>query len=177
MKEAVGLFTDVESLQEAVKELEATDFPRDAISVIGPRERIEEKFGISAISPDLADLSPETPRSAPPRSEEKVIGAGALVTGSAYIGAMGVALAAGAVTIPGIIAAAAIGGIGGATAGGIVAKILGDHFNKDIEDQIEKGGMLLWVRTPDPAREEKACTVLEKYGARHIRLHEMRNVG
>lgn len=175
MKEAVGLFSDIDSLQEAVKELEATDFPRDAISVIGPRDRIEKKFGLSQISPELADLSSETPRSAPPRSEEKVIGAGALVSGSAYIGAMGVALAAGAVTIPGIIAAAAIGGVGGATAGGIVAKLLGDHFDKDIEQQIEKGGMLLWVRTPDTAREEKACNILEKYGARHIRLHEIRN--
>lgn len=173
MKEAVGLFTDMDSLQEAIKELEATDFPRDALSVLGSKDDLENKFGLASVRPELAEAYNDTPREAPPRSEEKAIGAGALISGSAYIGAMGVALAAGAVTVPAIIAAAAIGGLGGAAFGGALVKIMGDHYNEEIEDQIKKGGLLLWVRTPDEERERMACKILESYGAHHVKVHEI----
>lgn len=169
MREAVGLFENMEQLQEAVKEFERTEFPRDALSVLGEREHIEKNLASDMVA--LED-DPTVEREAPVRSEEKGIGAGALVNGSAYIGAMAVALASGAVTIPAIITAAAIGGIGGATVGGILAKILGNHFDKSIEQDINKGGLLLWVRTPDPDRENMALNILNKYGAHHVKIHE-----
>jgi hypothetical protein len=172
MREALGLFDDSERLQEAVKELERTDFPRDSISIMGDADAIKKKFGHPLESERVQD-DPDIERNAPVRSEERVLGLGVLVTGTAYIGAMAAALAAGAVTIPAIIGAAAIGGTGGAAIGGVLAKLLGDHFDSDLEERVKKGGLLLWVRTPDAEKEEIAQRILNEYGARHVRVHDI----
>ncbi len=171
MKEAVGLFHDMDQLQLAIKELERTDFPRDSLSVLGAdKEEIESRFGAMDIE-TLEDA--QVDKEAPVRTEEKIIGSGAMIAGSVYIGAMAVALAAGAVTIPAIITAAVIGGAGGGAIGAVLTKIMGDHYNASIEEQIKNGGLLLWVRTTDHAKEEKACEILSRYGADHVKIHEI----
>ncbi len=171
MKEAVGLFHNADQLQLAIKELERTDFPRDAMSILGADEdAIKKQFGYMDVEQlEEADIKKE----APIRSEERGIGASVAVTGSIYIGAMAVALAAGAVTIPGILAAAVIGGAGGGAVGGVLAKILGDKYDATIEDQIKKGGILLWVRASNADQENKACDILREYGADHIKIRDI----
>ena len=167
MREAVGLFKDMDQLQSAVKELERTEFPRDALSILGQHEKLGpdlDRYISNSFNSDELE--------APVRSEEKTIGAGVLVSGTAYIGAMAAALAAGAVTVPAIIAVAAMGGAGGAATGGILAKLLGDRFDHQIEDQVNKGGLMLWVRTPDQHKEDLACRILADYGAEHVQIYD-----
>ncbi len=173
MREAVGLFKTMVQLQDAVKELERTDFPRDALSVMGYHEDISSGLAKGLDKDAGPEEDPSLVLEAPVRPEEKTVGVGALISGGAYIGAIAVALAAGAVSIPSIIASAAIGGAGGATAAAILAKLLGDHFNEEIETQIQKGGLLLWVRTQDKDREDEACRILTNYGASHVRIHDL----
>lgn len=173
MREAVGLFSDMVSLQNAVKELERTEFPRDALSVLGNKEEIEARFGSETVNPDFAMDDANTPREPLVRSEEKNIGRGALISATGYVGAMGLALMSGAITIPAIIAAAAIGGAGGAGIGAVLTKLLGDHFDDKMEDQIKRGGLLLWVRTPEPSREQIACDILSRYGATNVHVHDL----
>jgi hypothetical protein len=171
IREAVGLFDNISSLQDAVRALENTAFPRQDISVLGNRKDIEEKFGSKAVSPAVAEDNPEAPRQSPVRTEEQVIGAGALVGSAAYIGAVAAAIAAGAVSVPATIAAVALGGGSGALAGGILAKVMGDHYTQEIKEQVDKGGLLLWVRTPDEEREHIACDIMQAHGAKHVKVH------
>jgi hypothetical protein len=42
---------------------------------------------------------------------------------------------------------------------------------KDIEAQINKGGLLLWVRTCDADREARATAILRKHGADDVHVH------
>lgn len=171
IREAVGLFDDITSLQEAVRTLENTAFPRQDISVLGNRKDIEEKFGAKAVAPAVVEDNPDAPRQSPVRTEEQVIGAGALVGGAAYVGAVAAAIAAGAVSIPATLFAVALGGGSGAAIGGALAKVLGDHYNHEIKEQIEKGGLVLWVRTPDEERENIACDIMQAHGAKHVKVH------
>jgi hypothetical protein len=171
VREAVGLFDNIASLQDAVRELENTAFPRHDISVLGNRRNIEEKFGTASVHPVVVEGNAEAPRQSPVRPEEQGVGTGALVGGAAYVGAVAAAIAAGGVSIPATLAAVALGGGGGALAGGVVAKILGDHYKHEIEEQVEKGGLLLWVRTPDKQRESLACTIMQAHGARYVKVH------
>jgi outer membrane lipoprotein SlyB len=83
-----------------------------------------------------------------------------MIGGSAYVGAMAVALTAGAVTFPAIISAAVLGGIGGGTMGAILSKILGDRYTRYMEAQIEKGGLLLWVRADTTYKIETAKQIM-----------------
>lgn len=170
IREAVGVFDNADALDEAIAELETTAFSRETISVLGNQAAITEKFGASEIRPEDAEDNPEAPRQVPVHREERAIGTGVAIGGGAYLGAMSALLAAGAaISIPAIIAAAAIGG--GGT--GVLRKVLGGRFDKHIEKQIEKGGLILWVQTQNEDQEEAACDILEKYGAKHVHVHEI----
>lgn len=172
-KEAVGLFTSAEELQSAIRDLEGTAFPRQDISVMGKRGQLEKVFGAPTIPPELAMDNADTPRQAPTRPEEQTIGAAAVIGGTVYVGAMAMALTAGAITFPAIIAAAMLGGIGGGTIGAILTKLLGDRYDRHIEEQIESGGLLLWVRTPDREKEEIAQHIMIARGAYDVHIHEI----
>lgn len=168
-REAVGVFDDKDKLDEAIAELELKAFNRAQISVLGTKQSIEERFGKPVVKPVKLEDNPDTPRMAPVRPEEKGLAAGALISGGLFVGAIGALIAAGAaVSIPAVISAAAIGG----GSGGLLVKVLGGHFDEHIEKQIKKGGLVLWVHILGPKREKIACDILEKYGAKHIHVHE-----
>jgi hypothetical protein len=169
IREAVGVFSDKDALNLALVELDHR-FPRHAVSVLGSRADIEQQFGQATVSPDMAGSNSQTPHEAPVRPEEKALGRAALIGGGAYIGAMALAIAAGAVALPVTIMAAAIGGGGGAALGAVLVKVLGDHYHQDIEDQIAKGGLLLWVNTPTAEDEQDACDILRRHGANHVKV-------
>jgi outer membrane lipoprotein SlyB len=172
-KEIVGVFMSKDDLQNAIRELESTAFPRQDISVMGTRGELERVFGAKVVPPEFAIDNPDTPRQAPSRPEERTIGAAGMIGGTAYVGAMAMALAAGAVTFPAIMSAAVIGGIGGGTLGAILTKLLGNRYNRHIEQQVEKGGLLLWVRTPDSEREDLANRILITNNAYEVHVHQM----
>lgn len=159
-KEVAGVFMSVQDLQSAIRDLEGSAFPRQDISVMGSREDLEEVFGSKTIEPSKALSDSRTPRQAPSRPEEQTIGVAGVIGGSAYIGAMGVALAAGAVTFPAILSAAVIGGLGGGTLGAILTRILGERYERHIQEQIQKGGLLLWARAPDMHKQELARQIM-----------------
>lgn len=173
VRECVGLFLTGEDLQEAIRELESTAFPRQDISVMGTRSELMDVFGSKTIDPHMAMDNPDTPRAAPARPEEKNIGTSAMVSVPAYVGAMAAALSAGAVAFPAIIGAAVIGGVGGGAMGGILAKLFGDRDTRHYEEQIDRGGLLLWVRTPDREREEIAVSIMRKFHALEVHVHDI----
>lgn len=172
-RECVGLFLTIEDLQEAVRDLEGTAFPRQDISVMGSRSELMEFFGSKTVDPHAAMENPDTPRQSLPRPEEKTIGASAMVGVPAYVGAMAAALSVGAVAFPAIIGAAVIGGLGGGSLGGILTKLMGDRDTRHFEEQIDRGGLLLWVRTPDRAREDAAVAIMRKHRALEVHVHEI----
>jgi hypothetical protein len=172
-KEAVGLFINVQDLQNAIRTLEGSAFPRQDISVMAGREKLDEVFGDKVVDPLMAMDNADTPRQAPSRPEEQTIGTAALIGGGVYVGAMAMALAAGAMAFPALISAAVIGGVGGGSVGAVLSKVLGDRYADHLEEQIEKGGLLLWVRTSDEQKEQLATTILRQHNGKFIHIHEM----
>ncbi len=173
VREAVGLFMSTDDLQNAIRDLEGTSFPRQDISVMGNRSELLKVFGAKTVNPEFAMDNSDTPRQAPSRPEEQTIGVAAMIGGTAYVGARAMALAAGAVTFPAIRAAAAIGGIGGGTIGAVLTKIMGSRYNRHMEEQVEKGGLLLWVRTPDQYKEEIAQRIMIARGGYDVHVHDI----
>lgn len=166
--EVVGIFEGKEALNAAIAELEATEFSREKLSVLGSQIALEEYFGKTEVPPEQAGDDPAAPRTVPVHPEEEALGTAAMVGGGAYVGAVGMAIAAGAAfSVPAMLAAAAIGG----GAGSILVKLFGDYYNEHIESQIDKGGLLLWVQTPTDELEQKAKSILDKHGAQNIHTH------
>lgn len=171
IREAVGVFDDQKKLDKAISELESTSFPRHDISVLGTQKEIEEKFGTEDVSVEWLEDNPEAPRNISIRPEEKTIGAAALVGVPAYFGGCAGLLAANPAPNLELLAAVAAGSLAGALLGGVVLFFIRQRLHKRADKQIRKGGLLLWVRTPDSKREEKAKSILSKHGARHVHVH------
>lgn len=174
--EAVGLFDDEKHLQEAIRELEATAFPRDAISVrsYDPRTDLEER-GSTTMTIDSQRLEddPSAPREAPVRDEEWTIGSAVAIACTAYIGAVAAVAVLAPASLVATYGAVFMGGAAGALLAGVVANRLSSQHLRHIRAQVAQGGMVMWVRTPDKKRENLACDILTRHGATHVRVHDM----
>jgi hypothetical protein len=69
------------------------------------------------------------------------------------------------------VTAAAVGAVGGV--GALLGKAYGKSQHTFLREQLERGGILVWVRTPDPAAEERAQFILRKYSAHDVHVHEV----
>ncbi len=172
VREAVGLFQDHDKMQDAINELETSGFARREISVLGSEEAVKERYGTKHMPPEALEDAPNVPRSPKPKPEEVGIAQGVLIGGGAYVGVVAAVLATGGAAIPAMVTTAAIGGLGGGAVGGVLAKVLGDEYSDFFERQIESGGLLLWVKTPDKEKEEKAQAILKEYGAEDVHIHQ-----
>jgi hypothetical protein len=67
---------------------------------------------------------------------------------------------------------AGIGWLVGLVAGGVVARVIKSRHTADLEDQIEHGGIPLWVRTSDEDHERKACEIMMRANAKDVHVHD-----
>jgi hypothetical protein len=162
IREAVGVFTDMDQLNEAVAELETTAFPRHDISVLG---RDDRPAGLEADNPDA-------PRTILIRPEEKVIGSAFMIGGGAYAGGTTAALLIGAVPTGVLAAFTFFGAIAGAAVGAIIVKMFAMKLERSWREHMKRGGMVLWVHTSGVQQEQTACEIMRKHGANGVHVHE-----
>ncbi len=173
--EAVAVFEDAETLQAAIDELESAGFDRAELSLLASEQAVDEKLGhIYDKVEDLED-DPRIPRTAYVANESVGSGEGALIGGLLYVGAglaAGMVVASGGTLAAAIMAAVEAGGLGGLI-GAVMATMLGDEHAIRIQEQLDHGGLLLWVRTRDAEHESKAVAILRKHSAHDVHLHEL----
>src|SRR5207244_4538012 len=69
-----------------------------------------------------------------------------------------------------VAAAVAAGGVG--AVGAMIGRKLGQNETSFLDAQLARGGVLLWVRTPDRDTERRALEVLRRHAA-HVHLHDL----
>jgi hypothetical protein len=170
--EAVGVFHDVSALDEAVEELRRIGFVKGQISLLASEDAVEQKLGHRYSRVEELEDDPDAPRRAY-RTRAALGESEDLLVGSlTYLPAM---LAAGTVVASGGVVAAAV--TGAAVGGALLSTVLSHWMNKNhadwLQEQLDHGGLLLWVRTPDAESEQKALTVLQKHSAHDVHLHKL----
>ena len=175
IREAVGIFHRPEDLQGAIDELLSSGFHRAELSLLASEQAVEEKLGhrygkVSA----LAD-HPTVPRAAYVSTEAIGDAEGGVIGGLVYVGAV---VAAGAIvasggTLAAVITATAVAGGAGGLIGTILAKWIGDHHAHHLQEQIDRGGLLLWVRTRTAEHEKRAVEILKKHSGDDIHVHAL----
>ena len=173
IREAVGVFDSAADLESAIKELEENGFDRAEISLLASDEAVRQKLGHRFYDAKSLEDNPKVPRTAFVSTESIGAAEGALMGGLMYVGALA---AAGAIVASGgsfgaILAATAVGGGSGGLIGGILAGLVGKHHSDHLQRQLERGGLLVWVRTRDQAHEQRAIDILKRNKALDVHLH------
>ena len=177
VREAVAVFHSADDLQNAIDKLLRSGFHRSALSLLANEAEVGEKLGhVYRKTTDLA-ADPAVPRTAYVSPEAIGDGQGAIIATLMYVAAgvlMGpVAAARG--SFAALAAAAAIGGGAAGLLGTWLAKLIGDRHAMRIQGHLDRGGLLLWVRTWSRDQESRAVEILQQHSGRDVhiqRCHE-----
>jgi hypothetical protein len=175
VREAVGVFHDVKSFQDAIEELTAAGFDRADLSLLAIDKAVEAKLGHAYRKVGDLEENAVAPRGAYVDDHSMAEARTGVIGGLAYIGAVA---AAGVVVASGgglavAIAAAVAAGSGGGLLGSIGASFLGREKAESLQAQLDKGGLLLWVRVVDPPHEQRALEILATHNAEDVHIHDL----
>ena len=98
-----------------------------------------------------------------------------MVGGLFYVGAVaaaGLIVASGGTVAAALIAGAVAGG-GGGLIGAALAQLLGHRHANQLQAQLDRGGLLLWVRTVASEDERRAADILRAHGADDVHIHDL----
>src|SRR5215468_37792 len=175
IREAVGVFHDERSLQSAVDALLIAGFDRSYLSMLADRRRVEAKVGHTVENVAELEDDSEVPTRAFIGIDSLTEGKGVLFGVPFYVGACAAAilvLASGGTIVTAFIAAAVIGAV--CTVIGIVlARVLARRQAQRLSEQLERGGLLLWVRTPTLEDERRAIETMRVNGAADVHVHDL----
>jgi hypothetical protein len=174
VREAVAVFDEAEALQAAIDELLSSGFHRSQLSMLASEVHVRSKLGDQYRKAEELQDRAGVPRAAYISTEAIGDGQGALIGSLAYVGAgmlMGPVAAVGG-TLAAIASAAAVGGGAGAVIGTFLAKVLGAQHAQRTEEQLARGGLLLWVRILETEEEERALRILRKHAGHNVHLHD-----
>ncbi len=175
IREVVGVFNNSDTLQKAIDELQTQGFARHHMSVLADAITVEKKLGHIYRRVEELEDNPNVPRTIFVPLDSIGSAEGGLIGAPLYIASC---TAAAIVTVSQgslltAVMAAIASGAGGALIGNIFAKRLGKHHADYIQEQIKRGGLLLWVFLPDTKHEKQAIKILKKYSARDVHIHNI----
>lgn len=175
VREAIGIFFEATDLRKAVDALQEAGFKHDELGLLAGEDCVEQSlaefykrtntYTDTTLAPETAFVKKEslgdTFRSL----------AGALVFTGATT-AMGVAVASVGV-FGGAVLAAVTGAAGVITVGALIGAIIHQNDAEYLEEQVDEGHILLFVRVHDAAEEVKAVDILSRHGGYDARVHEV----
>ena len=175
VREAVGVFPSERTLQAAVDDLLSHGFDRAELSLLAPLSSVEQELGHSFASVKELEDDAAIPTTAYVSTDVIGDAEGGVFGGLIYVGALATltAVVASGGAIGAAIIAAAAGGLGGGAIGGVLAKIIGRHHADYVADQLERGGLLLWVRTWNAADEKHAVEILARHSGSDVHVHDL----
>lgn len=175
VREVVGVFRDEKALEGAIDSLLGAGFDRAEISLLASEDAILKKLGHAYRKVAELEDDHEVVRVAYVSKEDYGAAEGGIISGLVYVGALagaGAVVASGGALGGALLAAALWGGAGGAV-GYALARWLDRQRAQRLNEQLEKGGLLLWVHVRDAEHEAKAMDILNSNGAEDVHPHDL----
>lgn len=169
--EAVAIFHDVVSLDSAVQALIGAGFNRDDVSLLASEAAVEEKLGHRYERVEELEDEPNAPRVAYRTLAEFADTERTVANALTYLPAI---IAAGTVVASAGVVAAAItsAAVGGAALSTVLARWLDANHANHLQEQLEHGGLLLWVNVPTVEKQSAALRILKDHAASDVHLHD-----
>lgn len=173
-REAVAVFDNPDVLEAAVEKLGMAGVDRAAISVLGAETKDNERIARHYGSAEEAAHDTDAERGSFVSSESRAVAKTAAVTAPLYIasvaGAFAVAASGGTLALA---AAAALGaGAAGGGLGALLAGLMERQHAQYVTEQIQQGGLVVWVSVPDEDAEKRVIEVLQAAGGKRVHIHE-----
>jgi hypothetical protein len=172
VREAVAVFDEVSELDAAVEDLLAAGFKKGDLSLLASEESVRKKLGHRYQRVEEMEDEPDAPRIAY-RSRAALGDSDDVIIGTlTYLPAV---VAAGTVVASAGVVAAAVTGtaIAGALIGTVLTRWLDRQHAERLQEQLERGGLLLWVRAPDPDTQRRAVEILTRHSAHDVHIHQL----
>ncbi len=170
VREAVAVFDDVDSLEAAVEDLKAAGFADEDLSMLAGHDTVEAKLGHRYERVEELEDEPDAPRKAFVSLKDVRERETWVMSSLTFLPTL---IAAGTVVASAGAVAAAIAGtaVAGATLGTALAHWMDRRHAQWLQEQLDRGGILLWVRTPDEAKERQAIDILTRYSTHDVHVH------
>jgi hypothetical protein len=174
IREAVAAFDDPEALKAAVSDLQSAGFDRAEISFLA-REGFEGHLAQDYRDMREAQDDPGAKRDAVIVEDDirqrRTLDISLAATVAAFAAAGFTVMTGGATLVAAGAAAGAMAAVGGV--GALLGKRYGESQATFMKEQLERGGILVFVRTPDAEAETRAQEVLRRHAARDVHIHEV----
>lgn len=174
VREAVGIFHNAESLRGAIEALFMAGYDQDEIGLLASEQVVEGSLGDLYVRTNQATNSPDAPAIAFVRRESIGDAARTHSGGLMFVGASG---AAGAV----VASSALLGGallpavgavVGVGLVGALVASFIHQSDAEYLQQQIDEGHLLLFVRV-DRGDEREALDILKQHSGLDVKIYEV----
>lgn len=178
IREAVGVFSDIGAVHDCIEELQINGFDRSDITMLSRTEVVGSKSTRPIVDTLQTEDSPTAVRG--PVIEPETLGdaQGIILGASIYIlilcGA-GISAALG-LSLPLLLLFSGTAGIIGIGIGIICVQFVRGRQNGYYRQQLDHGGIPIWVHTQDSARERQAIKTLTQNRARDVHLHDIPGV-
>lgn len=168
LREVVAVFDSAEALDKAVFALETHGFDRAAFSVLASEHAVERKLGRPYRRVEEMEDAVNAPRETFFGRISRLEADYGLAPALAFVAAVAFGLGSAPVTLPMLVAAGGGGAIGAA-----LGRLIHQHHAQVLREQLERGGLLLWVNVRNPEEERKAVEGLQAEGGRDVHAHDL----
>jgi len=169
IREVVAVFNDSEMLEKAIWDLESQGIKRGAFTLLANEDATKKKLGERYRRVDEMEDNPSAPRETFFAWASRQHDEFGLVPAFVFAGAV-VGVALGGAPLPFLIATGS---------GGIVGVALRQWIRRfsyhavQLHEQLERGGLLLWVNVRDHDEEKKATAILKAHKGQHVHAHDL----
>jgi hypothetical protein len=175
VREAVGVFSEAHQLTSAIDELERTGFERSQLGILATEKTVEEELGeLYHRTNDVHDPESEPAIAFVGRDSIGEIGE-SMRGGLYFVGISGVAgmIVASSAVLGGALVAAVGGIVGVGLVGLAVGTIIHQSDANELQQRVDEGHILLFVRLPRGEREQQAKTILSRYSTTDVKVYQV----
>jgi hypothetical protein len=175
IREAVGIFFNADHLKDAIKDLLASGFAAEELGLLASKQVVERTLGDLYTRTNEHPDSPRAPAIAFIGRESTAETASTLGGSLFFVGTSGVmgAVVASSAVLGGALIAAIGGIVGVGIVGALVATIIHQSDANYLQQQVDEGHILLFVRMADPAKEQQAIDILTRHSGVDVKMYEV----
>jgi outer membrane lipoprotein SlyB len=174
VREAVGVFSEAEQLISAIDELERAGFERSQFGILAAETTVEASLG-ELYHRTNAIHDPQKEPAIAFISRDSIGEIGESMRGGLYF--VGMSGAAGAIVASAAIFGGAMSAVAGGVIGlGLVGLMVGAMIHQsdanELQQRVDEGHILLFVRLPLGAREKLATDILARYSSTDVKVYD-----